>query len=448
MNARLSFEQAPPISVPFRFFLTAPLFAAAAGLLLAAEGAAIFDSRWQGSTLALTHLVTLGFMMTSMCGAMLQLLPVAAGANVARPRLTAWVTHSGLVAGTLLLVAGFLGAPPLAFRLAAPLLGTALGAFAVVVLAGLVRSPAVGPTIRALRLAIPGLAAAVALGLVLTVAFGWPLAIDLPAFTSAHAVWALLGWSLLLLSAVAYLVVPMFQLTPAYPGRYSRAWPPALFALCALWTFAELDLLPVRPVAGLALVAGAAGFALVTLRLQHRRRRRIADTTLLYWRTAMLALLAAALAGALRLGLEPGAFAARAELLLGVLIIGGTFMAAISGMLGKIVPFICWLHLQRVLKAPPNMNELLPERRARGQFRLWLAAFAMLVAAVAWPVLVRPAGLLLVAASLWLELELLRATTMYWRLRRSAGSGAAADLRADARATSAGPGPRSDGPAR
>ena len=35
MQPTLSFEQAPPISVPYRFFLTAPLFGAVAGLVLA-----------------------------------------------------------------------------------------------------------------------------------------------------------------------------------------------------------------------------------------------------------------------------------------------------------------------------------------------------------------------------------------------------------------------------
>ena len=35
MGPGLSLEQAPPFSVPLRFFLTAPLFLAAAGLLAA-----------------------------------------------------------------------------------------------------------------------------------------------------------------------------------------------------------------------------------------------------------------------------------------------------------------------------------------------------------------------------------------------------------------------------
>ena len=38
VQSGLSFDQAPPISVPFRFFLTAPLFLLAAAVLFAWQG--------------------------------------------------------------------------------------------------------------------------------------------------------------------------------------------------------------------------------------------------------------------------------------------------------------------------------------------------------------------------------------------------------------------------
>src|SRR5574340_1841803 len=98
MAASLSFDQAPPVSGPARFFLTAPLFGIAAGFLLALNDGGLFDSRWQPAALALTHLMTLGFMLLTLCGALLQILPVASGANVWRPRVVAWIVHVGLVA--------------------------------------------------------------------------------------------------------------------------------------------------------------------------------------------------------------------------------------------------------------------------------------------------------------------------------------------------------------
>ena len=80
----LSLEQAPPISIPMRFFLTAPIFGIAGALLLVWYGPELFITRWSPLTLALTHLITLGFLGQIMCGALLQMLPVLAGVAVPR----------------------------------------------------------------------------------------------------------------------------------------------------------------------------------------------------------------------------------------------------------------------------------------------------------------------------------------------------------------------------
>ena len=66
MSAPLSFEQAPAISVPYRFFVTGPLFGVAAGVLMALEGHDVVDTRWLATTFAAVHLVTVGFMLQVM----------------------------------------------------------------------------------------------------------------------------------------------------------------------------------------------------------------------------------------------------------------------------------------------------------------------------------------------------------------------------------------------
>ena len=45
MQALLSFEQAPPIAAPFRFFLGAPVFGMVAGLIVLVAGPELFVSR-------------------------------------------------------------------------------------------------------------------------------------------------------------------------------------------------------------------------------------------------------------------------------------------------------------------------------------------------------------------------------------------------------------------
>ena len=112
MQALLSYDQSPPFSAPLRFFLTAPLFGLLAGALVLWQGPELFASRWTPAALALTHLITVGFMLQIMLGALLQLLPVVAGAHLARPARVAAVVHAGLTLGALALVAAFLTGHP------------------------------------------------------------------------------------------------------------------------------------------------------------------------------------------------------------------------------------------------------------------------------------------------------------------------------------------------
>ena len=159
-------------------------------------------------------------------------------------------------------------------------------------------------------------------------------------------------------------------------------------------------------------------YAVATLWLQSRRRRRQTDVTLIYWRGAMLALFGFAVSWMVfealpQLGSHP-----RAPLWLGVLALPGMFLSVIIGMLYKIMPFLNWLHLQKqggFSRTAPNMKQMIPERAMRGQMLLHFTAFGLLLAAVLWPALTRPAGLAFAAACIWLEWNLAGAVRLYAR---------------------------------
>ncbi|CAD5374304.1 conserved membrane hypothetical protein [Rubrivivax sp. A210] len=383
----LSFEQAPPVSVPYRFFLAAPVFGVLAGLLLVVEGGDALASRWTPQALALTHLLALGFMLQAMCGALLQFMPVAVGANVWRPAWVAAAVQALLLAGTLMLTGGWLFAWPALWQAAAPLLLLAGLGFAAVVSWGLWRTPATGMTLWTLRAAVGGLAVTVALGaaLVATVALGLPL--PLLRLTDVHLAWGLGGWSLMLLAGVSYHVVPMFQLTQAYPPRYTRAFAPLLLALLLGWS-AQLwfNLGPVATALALLLLALAAGHGAITLWLQHTRKRKIHDATSRHFRLAMLSLLAFCTLGAACAVWPPLGTDPRTAVAQGVLALVGVFTPAISGMMVKILPFLNWLHLQRLgvpTAGVPNMKQMIPAAGLAGQGRLQGWALALLLAAVA-----------------------------------------------------------------
>lgn len=421
MHPNLSFEQAPPISVPYRFFLTAPWFGVAAGLLLAFLGGELLASRWTQGALAATHLLVVGFMLQAMCGALLQFVPVATGGNIWRPRLLAGFVHPLLIVGAGFLVAAFLSQRAIFFVVAAHCFVLALGCYVTVVGLALWRTPARGATIVALRIAIIGLLVTFSLGVTLATGIAqganWPLLV----ITDVHAAWGLGGWALMLLAGVSYFVVPMFQLTPAYPPWLARGVPLLLLAVLLFWSLQLLGWGESGRMAVFLIGLGVGAiFAVNTLYLQRRRRRKVSDTTLLFFRTAMWCLLAI-LFSALLFAAVPDLWNdPRAAVWLGMLAIPGVFVSAIGGMLYKIVPFLNWLHLQRLCglnTLPPTMHQMIAERTMRRQFYAHLAALGFLLSAVWVPVLARPAGLLFAIDCAWLGVNLVNAVRVYRRFK-------------------------------
>ena len=420
MQALLSFDQSPPLAAPLRFFLTAPLFAIAAGGVLIAGGPEALVSRWSPTVLAMTHLLAVGFMLNVMLGALLQILPVVAGANMHRPLRVAATVHAAIALGTVCLAAAFLSYWPPLFVAAALLLGVGGAYFvltAVLAMRGLTAS---STTLAGIKHALAGLVVTLLLGLLMSSGLG--LGIDLPLIELAdlHLGWGFMAWGVALLAAVAYVVVPMFQLTPAYPERFARLFSITVLAICTLWTLAAtLDYLGhegwgrlVVWAAG-ALLALAALFCGITLAIQRRSKRARFDATQHLWRVAMLcALVACALWAAALLSPSVEQWEARA-LVCGVLVLCGAFMSVIVGMLYKIVPFLIWLHLQnrgQGAVAAPNMKKIIVERDMERQCLAHVVSCALLLFAALWPdAFAYPAGVALIAANAWLLRNLLSA---------------------------------------
>ena len=175
----------------------------------------------------------------------------------------------------------------------------------------------------------------------------------------------------------------------------------------------------------------AGWYAVTTLWLQSRRRRRLTDATFIFWRGAMLSLIAFTLSWIAFEALPQLGDHLRAPLWLGVLALPGLFLSVITGMLYKIMPFLNWLHLRQqggTAMTLPNMKQMIPEASMRGQMRLHFTALGLLLAAVLWPALAVPAGLVFCASCLWLEWNLVGAARAYARFRDKivAASGSAA----------------------
>ena len=421
----LSLDQTPPLSVPLRFFLTAPLFAVAAIAVLLFEPQS-FASRWSQPMLAATHFITLGFAAMIMFGAVQQLLPVLLGVKTPRARGMSRLLHLLLSTGTAALGIGFIRLWPGLQFLAMLLLVPAIFIVLFLVIRAVRRTTSRHHSVEGMGLAAIALAMTAALGVYLLSGYILTSLAVARDFTELHQLWGLLGWILALVIAVAYQVVPMFQITPEYPKRLSR-WLIRVLALgLIVWTLSLLllgkDVLASKTLMGLAALILAIviiAFVGATLLIQARRRRRLPDVTLNFWRVGMLSLLGAVMVWLLS-WLKPSLFVDR-DVLLGVLFLVGFVMSVINGMTYKIVPFLVWLHLNNWTQAHalwqgriPNMKQIISERRARGHYYLHVTGLVLLAAAswqTSW--LLYVALFFLLASNLTLMANIVSASKLY-----------------------------------
>lgn len=414
----LNTDQAPPISVPLRFFAAAPLFLLMAALILLSANGNPFDDPRTPALLAATHCITLGFMAVIMMGAMQQILPVVIGSPMPASGITVWITFLPLLSGALLLPAGFVLGQPALLNLAWPLLLLAFLAFIGASLVSLARAPARHATRSAILLSIFALGGAVGTGILLAhgYATGTVFA-DAGRLLAIHVTLMLGGWVMLLIIGVSYQVVPMFQLTPNYPKWLTATLAPAIFGALLLSMFPllpgiELYWLSVMAQTLLWIAAGC--FAMVTLDLQRRRRRRVADATLSFFRLGMLALLGAALLAMATPWLPASN---HLETLTVMIFLLGFAMSVMHGMLYKIVPFLIWFHLFRggIKTGVPNMKEIIAERWMWRH--LWLHRATLLAALFApwWSVAAWLLALGLLLQGVLLGHALLTAIAVYRR---------------------------------
>ena len=398
-TANLSLDQAPPISIPFRYFLTAPLFGLAAALLLLVNGPELLVTRWSPMTLGLTHLITLGVLAMVMCGALLQMLPVLAGAPVPKVVIVGTLCHLLITLGTGLLVFSFMAGSAVGEVAALSLIGSGVLLFFIAVTVALWRVKQVSYTVIAMRLAVVSLLITLLLGLLLgsgvlgSMGFG-----HIASLVDVHLGWGVLGWVGLLLVGISYQVVPMFQVTPEYPLLMRKLLAPAIFVGMIIWTVLVLgaisglldDLVPTLWM--LVILVGFSFYAVVTIGLQRQRKRRVPDITMMFWRVGMGFVVICAvlwIAGNLfpSIGQSPSY-----NLLLGVGMLLGVGVSVINGMLYKIVPFLSWFHLQNrqmslmcMTVQVPNMKEFISDKAARLQFNLYLGSLFLALAAAIKP---------------------------------------------------------------
>lgn len=392
-------------------------------------------------TLVAVHLLTIGWLMLLMFGALFQFVPVITSSPLVGQRLAL----AGLIAiqgGLIGMICGFLGISG-----GFPGHGLALPAGGAAVLAGvLIASWNIGvPLVRAKDRTLPGRMVLTGLAfLLLTVVLGLSLALALtiPALAPRlgpllggvgdHALAGLGGWLTLSAIGVSYKLLPMFMLAPEERGVTGDCV--HVLGAAGFGTAVAAGLAQIWIPAGALRIAETAGDLAIVLAIAlylwdvvgiYRTRKRAAIEA--HNRAAVAAFGFLGLAAALALGsLVTGTLADRSPLLVFVVVFGWLGGLGLT-QLYKIVPFLAWLgrygkSLGRGLV--PRVQDLVDESRGYPWFAIYFLA-VLLAATSAFagrPSAFRASLMISALATCGLALEYWRAWRGYYVRRRDTPS--------------------------
>lgn len=411
-------------------------FAFALANFLAAQGLIVAGLTWPvqatlaPGTLVAVHLLTIGWLLLLMLGALFQFVPVITSTPLPSQRL-ALAALVAVQAGLICMICGFLGMTGV---LPGRSLALPVGGAAVLVGVLIAGWNAGVPLIRGRPLTLPARLVITGLAfLLLTVLLGltFALARTVPALAPAlapvlaglgdHALAGLGGWFTLAAMGVSYKLLSMFMLAPeerGLTGDIVHLLGTAGFALAVLAGLMGIwlpgRLLRAVEIAGYAAIAGAIAIYLWDVVQIYRTRKRAVIEA--HNRCAVGAFGFLGLAAGVGVGsLALGRLAAATPLLVFLVVFGWLGGLGLT-QLYKIIPFLTWLSrfgssLGR--GAVPRVQDLVKESRSYPWFLCYFLGvlLAALTALLDWHLAFQAAFALVPLATVGLGIEYVRA----WR---------------------------------
>ncbi len=412
----LSIDQAPPISAPLRFFLTAPLFAIFAGFLIFFSDASALMSRYSLESIVVTHAITIGFFGFIMLGALTQMLPVLAGAKIPKVKFATTYSHLLLSFGALFMFFGLLQNNALFTSIAFVALGSGFMMILIPIAFAIKGVSNFTATVKSMANSIAFAFLIVFMGLFLLYSYISGNMSELhTTIANIHSVLAIFGFAGILIIGVSFQVLPMFYVAPKFKSFCKRRviWliPAGLLLWAALNIFDDTYALLAKFWITLFFWA----FATTVWKKLSARRRPISDVTVWYWRSASIFLTLGAF-----LWIFDEYFKHEYIVMVAILIGGGFIMSIMTGMLYKIVPFLVWFHLNAMgYMSIPTMNEMINKKLAALQFILFIASLIGFVFAFYMPLLLEISAVCFILSMAILEYNIISVALVYMKTRKT-----------------------------
>jgi len=373
-NQGLSLDQAPPAAIPFRFFLTAPLFGILLGLVFFFYPPSSITDQFSPIAVAVVHLFTLGMLAMIIFGAMQQMMPVLAGAVVKKPVLFANIVHTTLTIGTLSFSGSFLFSNKIMLIVGAACLAVSFFTFFATAIYLLFKVKYLTSTVNAMKIfAATGIVTAL-IGLYLSGSYiSGNIGSMHFSFVNTHAAFGLFGFGVVLIMGVAFQVIPMFYVALDFPKYIQNKIPLFVLGLIlaiGLFTFLNLDIYVLKLITAVVFIL----FSVYGLNSLNHRRRPVFDVTLWFWKLSLYMFIIAML---------NWVFIPQDGMFMIAIIFGFGFLySLLQGMMYKIIPFLAWFHLSSSgHMVIPTMREMINEDLIKVHFFMYVSSLFFFIIA-------------------------------------------------------------------
>ena len=406
----LSVDQAPPISAPLRFFLTAPLFGIIAGILMLFSDSSLLMNRYSMDAIITTHAITIGLFSFIMLGSLTQMLPVLAGAKIHRVKPVTLISYVLLTSGLLSMILGL----KLDIKYLLNYSYIALGSGFLIMISAITYSlkdvVTYNATIKGMTVSLLFAFFIVIMGTVLLFEYATNSVSEYHNFlANVHSVWAIFGFSGLLIIGVSFQVLPMFYVAPKFKQFCKKRVVVLISTGLVLWLLTNLYFEEYVLYAKLWIAMFFWAFATTVWLKFNRRKRPISDVTVWYWRSASIFLTLGAF-----LWIFDEFFKHEYIVMVGILIGGGFILSIMLGMLYKIVPFLVWFHLNaKGYMNIPTITEMIDKDLAKIQFVLLILSLVGFIFAFYIPKLLAPSASFFIISMLILEYNILAPALIY-----------------------------------
>ena len=411
MYQGLSTDQAPPISVPFRFFLTAPIFAILIAItFFIYPQEAIFD-RYSPIAVGVVHLFTLGILAMIIFGALQQMLPVLSGAVIKKANLFANIVHINLTFGTLALAGGFIFSSKILMMIGSTMLTLSFGLFLFVTTKLLFKVKYITSTVNAMKIFSVAGIITVFLGLYLV---GSHISGNISSIhydlVNIHIAFGIFGFAFVLVMGIAFQVIPMFYVARDFPKNIQNKFSRVVFGMIvvfAIFTILKLDTKLILDILAIFAII----FSLYGINSLNNRKRPVFDVTLWYWKLSLISLI-----------IGMGLFINELQISsIAIILAFGFLYSLLQGMIYKIIPFLAWFHLSsRGYFDIPTLRGFIKEFDIKIQFYIYCTSiFFMILATIFNQIFLYIAGGLFIVSNIMFIINMVVAIKAYSKIAKT-----------------------------